>query len=226
MKARLLSHLIEKEIPAYGNYRARVEIKPKKSLNKGDSCNTFRYSLENHWGTHIDCPAHFFLAGKKITDYPCDYWIFNRPCLVKVDLRQDMHIGPEQLDNKIPLASDILLIKTGFNRFRKEKKYSLRGPSINPETAVWLRYNRPGLRAIGFDFVSVGSYACRQTARKTHRAFLGAGKNKPIPIIEDMDLSGDLSGLNKVIVAPLLIKGLDSANCTVFGFFKNRKAKK
>ncbi len=226
MKVRLLSHIIEEKMPSYGNHQAAVEIKPKKSLSRGDSCNTFRFSLENHWGTHIDTPAHFFSKGKNIAGYPCAYWIFNKPCLAKVSLSKNMNIGPEQLKQKIPLDSDLLLIKTGFGRFRKEKKYSLCGPAIKPETAIWLRHNRPGLRAIGFDFVSVGSFACRETARKTHRIFLGSGKNKPIPIIEDMDLKGDLSGLKKVFVAPLLIKGLDSANCTVFGFLKNRKAKK
>ncbi len=228
MKIRLLSHLIEEKIPAYGNHLAHVEIKQKKSIKRGDSCNTFRFSLENHWGTHIDAPAHFFSNGKKIYDYPCDYWIFNQPCVVKVDLDKGIDIGPGQLKEKIPVESDLLLIKTGFGRFRKEKKYSLCGPAIKPETADWLRRGRPKLRVIGFDFVSVGSFAFRSQARQAHRAFLGTGQNKPILIIEDMDLSANLSGLDKVFVAPFLIKGLDSANCTVFGFFKskNRKVKK
>jgi kynurenine formamidase len=73
-------------------------------------------------------------------------------------------------------------------------------------------------RAIGVDFVSSSSISHRDDGRAAHRAFLAPNDpGEPILLIEDMDLSADLSQLMRVVVAPLRVEGMDSACCTIIG---------
>ena len=77
---------------------------------------------------------------------------------------------------------------------------------------------------VGFDFISLSPYQNKEEGRKAHRTFLDPdGENQPVLIIEDMDLEGDLSFMKQVWVAPWLIKGVDSAPCTVLGLVWDEK---
>lgn len=204
----------------FGNNYENMDIFPVRSLAAGDTCSVSRIIMENHWGTHIDCPGHFFINGAVITDYKPDSWYFTAPYVVNVELIENRLVVPEML-GKIPYHTDLLLIKTGFGSFRGEEKYSFWNPGISAETGDWLRSNYPSLRAIGFDFISLSAYQRREEGRKAHRSFLNPeGIGNPVLIIEDMDLNSDLSGLEKVWVVPLRVFGLDSSPCTVIGVFK------
>jgi len=76
------------------------------------------------------------------------------------------------------------------------------------------------LKEVGIDWISISSYQNRLVGRNAHRAFLDPkGRNSPIAIIEDMDLSGNLSKLKQLFVFPLRLKSLDSAPCTAIGGF-------
>jgi arylformamidase len=71
----LLSYPISMDTPLYGNGEG-IQLLKDKNLMNGDSCNTMHWSFPNHTGTHVDVPYHFNQNGKKITDYPANYWIF------------------------------------------------------------------------------------------------------------------------------------------------------
>jgi kynurenine formamidase len=177
--------------------------------------------MENHWGTHVDCPAHFFSGGKAVSDYDAEFWFFEHPQVVNLDLQPGQLVSITNLTEHINFETDLLLLKTGWGAFRERSVYSLNGPGISPELGLYLRREYPGLRALGFDFISISSYANRAVGREAHRAFLDpAGENAPLPLIEDMNLSSDLSNLLAVWVAPLIVKEIDSAPCTVFAIFK------
>jgi len=219
-KIKYLSYKLGAKVPVHGNKEASLEISREKSLGKKDSCNTFRFSMQNHWGTHIDAPAHFFKGAKKISDYPAGNWLFKEPCVIELPLQKGRAIRLDEVRTEIKKCHDLVLLKTGFGRCRGSRSYSFKGPSVSPEVGLWLRSERPNIRAIGFDFISVGSYQDREEGRRTHRVFLDPGrKGFPILIIEDMKLSYDLSGLKMAWVAPLLIDRIDSSPCTVFGVF-------
>lgn len=219
-KVQYLSYRLGSCIPVYGKTRSRLRIIEKKSIKNNDSCNTFSFIMENHWGTHIDAPAHFFDNGKKISDYSARDLFFNNPCVVSLSLKKNSIIELKDIRSKISKNCDLVLIKTGFYKFRGLKVYSFDNPLISPRVAVWLRAKKPTIRAIGFDFISVGSCNNKELGRLAHRAFLDPLSNgEPILIIEDMDLSSNLAGLKKVWVAPLLVKQIDSAPCTVIGLF-------
>ncbi len=217
MKTIKLSWDFEKIIPIYGFNKADTRVKQLKSIKKSGSSNTFSFYLENHWGTHIDAPAHFYNNGKKITDFNPEYFIFHKPFVLNLNKKSGQAIQAGDL-NKITGNPDLLLIKTGFSKFRGKKEYSCNNPYLLPEISSWLKKFKKSVRAIGIDTVSISNMNHREIGRQTHRNLLEP-KN-PILIIEDMDLSRDLSKLKSVWVAPLFFKQLDSAACTIFGFLK------
>jgi arylformamidase len=85
MHSHYLSYPITKSMPVYGvsNW---LQLTSLKAIDKGDSCNTLCFCLENYWGTHVDGPNHFFTTGQKIIDYPADFWIFDNPQVLDVKL--------------------------------------------------------------------------------------------------------------------------------------------
>lgn len=216
-----LSYPIEKRMPVYGAANADMEIVPIKSIDKGDSCNVFKISIENHTGTHVDCPSHFFDHGLKISDYPADTWFFNKPHVIRLPLNENQIVTPGDL-GEIPEGVDLLLIQSDFSRFRGTDIYSRCNPGFHPEVGEWLREKYSHVRAVGFDFISLSAYQNRDLGREAHRKFLDPeGSNAPVLIIEDMNLSGDLHGLRQVLAFPIRIEGIDSAPCTVIGVFES-----
>ena len=78
-----LSYFLNENTPIYGKGNG-VDFTPDKQMSKGDTCNTMKLSLLNHCGTHIELPYHFDPAGKTLTDFPPDFWIFNNVDIVDV----------------------------------------------------------------------------------------------------------------------------------------------
>ena len=220
MKVEYLSYPYFKKFPIYGNPEVDLSIKHVKSQDRGDSANVFSFSMENHWGTHVDCPAHFFSEGQKIIDYSADFWIFNHPQVIHVELKAGQILSKDDFDNQINPDTDFLIFKSGWYEFRNSEDYSLKNPGLAPELGCWLRKTYPPIRAVGFDWVSISSFSNREIGRKAHKAFLDPdGEGNPILIVEDMDLSYSLNNLKQIIAAPLIIEGIDSAPCTIIGVF-------
>ena len=198
-----------------------MKINLVKAISKGDSSNVYSITIENHWGTHIDCPAHFFENGLNVVDYSPETWFFQKPFVLPLIMGENSLAGPEDM-GKIPEGTDLLLIKSGFSCFRGTEKYTHNNPGLKPEVGIWLREAHPYVRAVGLDFISPSSYRNRALGKEVHRAFLDPnGPNEPILLIEDMDLSNDLSGLISVWIFPLRIGGIDSAPCTAIGVIKD-----
>lgn len=219
---RYLSHPLSEVVPAYGCTHVELTLKPIRSIREGDLCNTFRLGFENHLGTHVDAPAHFYDDGMTISEYAPDTWVCHSPCVVTLQSKESDLIGTDSLYGRIPDTADILLIQSGFYRFRGTPKYSCHNPGLKPEIAFWLRQEHPHVRMVGFDFVSLSSFQNRDLGREAHRAFLDPHAiGRPILVVEDMDLSCELSGLTTVVIAPLRIVGLDSSPCTVIGVFRD-----
>lgn len=226
-----LSHLISSESPIYGDY-STIEIQPTNSIKKGDTSNNCNLSLTSHSGTHVDAPYHFDEKGKVLDSYLPEFWTCNHPFVIEQRAEPGEIISIDSLGKeleKIPVKTDLLLIKTGFERYRSysdacdRNTYIFEGPGIAPEIGIWLRENRR-LKFIGFDFISLTSFQNRELGRIAHRAFLSSTPDgcsdpfsyPPILIIEDMKLSGLSSIPTRVTIAPLLYVNADGAPVTVF----------
>ena len=212
-----LSHALNKETPLYGTEKSLFDVRQMKSLLKGDSCNKFIFTLGSHYGTHVDFPNHFFDLPQKTIEYPPDSWIFDSPYVLNIEVLPNQILRRSDFP-ELPALCDILLLKTQFQSYRGSNLYNSGNPGIHAEVGQWLRQEYPNLRAIGFDFISLSSCRNPELGRMAHKAFLDPkGDNQPILIIEDMDLSHDLSQLKQLWMAPLRIEHIDSSPCTIFG---------
>jgi len=112
--------------------------------------------------------------------------------------------------------SDFLLIKTGFQKYRKMNKdvYQFEGPGFSRESASYIASFK-NLKGIGFDFASLSSPLHREEGREAHRILL---KNEKFIIVEDMNLEilGNDVKIKRLFVIPIFIKGIDSSTVTVF----------
>lgn len=218
---KFLSHTLSPNTPSYGTLINKLKVSKVKGIEKGDSSNVFTFTMENHLGTHVDAPNHFFEHGKRIVDYPPEYWFFESPQVLRLDLKPDETLINGQWVDKIRDDADILLFQSGWYSLRDKDVYSTNNPGIHPEAASCLRHGFPNLKAIGIDWVSISPYQKRDLGRESHRIFLDPNSaNSPILIIEDMDLSCDLSTLSKMVVLPIRVDKLDSAPCIVVGIFQ------
>ena len=224
-----LSHEINTRTPGYGGQKGFTS-KNVKSLDSGDSCNQKIWQINNHFGTHVDVPQHFFSEGKGITDYEASDWVFNEIFLTEVQVEKNALINPGKWTEAIPLQADCLLIQTGFERFRHEKRYWAENPGVSSELAIWLREKRPSLKILGLDLISIGGQdpSIKGEGKLAHQALLiqkGAPpyhfKSSPIRIIEDMKLASLTKAPDKMVVMPLPIEGADGSPVNILSFSKN-----
>lgn len=211
-----LSYKLDKNTPAYGN-GAGVECIQDKSMAHGDSCNTSRWNFSNHLGTHLDFPRHFGEHGKTLDDYPIEFFVFKRVGFVDLgDVPSGKIISWQDLKlYDIPSDIEILLVKTGFCNKRNSPIYWQENPGFSPQLADDLRNRFPSLRILGFDSISLSSFAHRELGREAHKRFLD--HDRPILPLEDMDLSHitETIKFKQVVAAPWMVHGADAAPCTV-----------
>lgn len=212
------SYDMDIHMPLYPGTRP-LQLKSEKSISRKDSCNTYRVAFSNHSGTHIDAPRHFYNSGRPIAEFRPEELIFDNPCIIDCAKKQNQPIEVKDLEPHLKPKSTILLLRTGFSKFRKKRIYCTSNPYISCITAEWLRRKLPNLRAIGIDCISVSSYANRNEGRLTHKILLRKDgyRRDPILIIEDLYLPHNIQSLSKVMVFPLYIKDVDSSPCTVVG---------
>jgi len=215
-----LSYHISEDTPLYGNSKGII-ISADKQIKEGDSCNTLNLQFSNHTGTHIDFPHHFDASGKTINDYNAEFWQFDNVEVIDLSgkINDSEIIGTKYFEKLTNKTIDLLLVKTGYGKFRSTKKYTITPPGISSKLAPFFRKKFPNLRCIGMDLISISSYANREEGRKAHHAFLNSNEGSPILLLEDMKL--DSTGpFSRVIIAPLLLDKADGVPCTVFGFKK------
>jgi len=212
MPIKFLSHYIDENTPLYGGVKD-ISISAKSNISAGDSANSVYLKFANHTGTHIDFPRHFSENGKTINSYNADFWIFQSVFMIKYQAKIDEIIDVDILKNfKIPSSTEFLIIKTGFQKHRRCKKYWNNNPGLSPNLAYEIKKKCPKIKAVGFDFISLTSFQNRPLGRKAHKAFL---VENDILIIEDMKLDAVSETILKVIALPLMINSIDGAPITL-----------
>ena len=215
----LLSFTLSASTPIPGG-RTALSVHVDESVEQGNLGNTFYYTAWNHAGTHVDAPGHMLPRGKVITDLDISYLVFEHPYLVNVPKKDDQLITADDLrpHADVLAQSDLLLLRTGFTEHRgaDPSRYRDHNPGLSIEVARYLSsHHFPRLRAIGIDSISMAAAAHALEGLEAHKILFAKNDQHPVVLIEDMDLSADLTHLKRVIVAPLFIEGLDSSPCTV-----------
>lgn len=218
-----LSHVLTKDTPAYGG-KTTVKIESENRITEGKGSNTQRWEIQNHIGTHVDAPRHFFDEGNSVDEYPTEFWLCSNTTLVDVPLEKPVWIRPEDIEGKADYSAECLLIRTGWQRHRGDEVYFLDNPGLSADLARWLRKTFVNLKFVGMDFISVSMFQDRENGRLAHREFLdGFGKGRPVLPIEDMDLRRlpENARITSLVVAPLRVKGADGSPVTVLATFND-----
>lgn len=205
-----LSYFLNEETPAYGGEEGSIVFDRVKSIANGDTSNNLKLTFPNHIGTHIDFPFHFDLNGKKGSEYPADFWIFNSVGFIQCDVDSI----EEQISN-LPTDIECLILKTGFAANRGKEVFWKEQPVIKSYLANIFRSKFPKLRLFGFDMISLTSKLDRPEGKQAHLSFL---IDNEILILEDMNLENLSTTPQKVIVSPFQIDKADGGPCTVFAF--------
>ena len=216
-KLTYLSYVLDKNTPTYGN-RNKFVCEKKSDILKGDVANDSSINTTVHIGTHIDMPYHFFEEGQTIEDFDIDYFRFTNVLFIDiipndVIVKNDLITLLEKQKNKN--SYDILIVKTGICHKRESEDFWKINYGFDPSIANYLRLEFPRIRVIGFDSVSVSSFANRVLGRESHKAFLNP--KQPILLLEDMNLI-NLNKNSKIIrldIAPLRIAKCDGLPCTI-----------
>ena len=210
MKISYLSYFIDENTPAYGGSKNEFSLKIKSSIKNGDTANSKEIKMNNHIGTHIDFPNHFSNDGKKSSDYPPSFWVFN-----KVGF---MNCRIEELLSKLKNLNkdiEILILKTDFGINRDIDVYWKSQPVIPSNYAKILKDYFPKLRVFGFDMISLTSKLDRAEGKRAHVEFL---LKNDILILEDMNLESLKDTPKCVIISPFLVEGADGTPCTVITY--------
>jgi len=154
---------------------------------------------------------------KTADNYSAGFWVFQSPQILDISpVKPGNLISPPVIRiDAISMVCDLLLIKTNFCSMRDREVYWRENPGIDSEIAPFSRENLPNLRVLGFDFISLSSFARRDIGKNAHRVFLD--HSSPILPLEDVNLSQLNMGpkLKTVIVSPQVIEGADASPCTV-----------
>lgn len=212
MQPVYLSHFIDTDTPVYGGAIDEILIERIRSIEKGDTSNNLHIAFPLHIGTHIDFPYHFSDLGKKSSDYPPSFWIFNKVGFLDCSIEE----VESNLDSISP-DIEFLILKTGFGANRGKEIYWSDQPVIPAKFATLLKNKLPKLRVFGFDLISLTSKRDKAEGKLAHINFLI--KNE-ILVLEDMNLNHLYKAPELVIVSPLQVSDADGAPCNVIALLK------
>lgn len=205
-----LSYFLSDNTPVYGGRKKAFEVISMNTIANGSTANDSLFQFPNHIGTHIDFPKHFNDSGAVCEDYPAGFWIFNSVGFLECSVEEIpdlLHVLPENME--------LLILKTGYGAKRGETEYWSSQPVIPAALAGKLKSLFPHLRVFGFDLISLTSKLDRPEGKQAHLQFLIENE---ILILEDMDLSTLSSTPERVVIAPLQVKGANGVPCTVIAF--------
>jgi len=190
--------------------------------DKGYFYSSFRYSAEEHGGTHFDAPLHFAQNGRSIEQITPEE-LTGSAVVIDISVpsakNSDYLIGPEdfinweKLNGRIPEHS-IVLLHTGFGKFWNDhEKYTgtlktgaegvadLHFPGLGKEGAEWLVKERK-IKAVGIDTPSIDYGQSKDFL--THRTLCGNNITayENIANLEKLPATGSY-----IVAAPMKIKG-------------------
>jgi kynurenine formamidase len=190
--------------------------------DKGYYYASFKYSAEEHGGTHFDAPLHFRQGGESIEKVGVER-LHGTGVVVDVTKQsagnRDYLVGVadfenwEKVNGRIPEGA-IILLNTGFSKYWDDPlKYTgtlkqgvdgvkeLHFPGLDPSAAKWLAEKRK-INAIGLDTPSIDNGP--STGFMSHRTLCAAG----ITAYENVANLNQLPAKGAYIIAlPMKIKG-------------------
>jgi arylformamidase len=173
-----------------------------KDRNAGDPTSLMDMHFIDHAGTHIDAPLHFIPGGKTIDQMPVNATM-GRARVIEIKNREKITV--EEIDPYNIRRGERILFKTrNSEECYKTDEFVEDYVYFSTEVARYLVER--GIRAVGLDYLSIGSVKEDQNLKDTHEILLRAG----VYIIESINLAGVKPGRYELVCLPLLLEKGDA----------------
>ncbi|MEE8413659.1 MAG: cyclase family protein [Dehalococcoidales bacterium] len=174
-----------------------------KDRDKGDPVTLTEIQIIDHVGTHIDAPLHFIAGGATIDKMPLNATV-GRARVIEIKDTESIKLA-ELLPYNIRRGERILFKTLNSERCYQTDEFIEDYVYFATEVAQHL-VDR-GVRAVGLDYLSIGTYGSRDSIHDTHQILLENG----VYIIEGINLSGVKPGRYELICLPILLEKGDAA---------------
>jgi len=194
-----------------GQEQRLLKITPENTLERNGS-NSFTVELNNHIGTHIECPSHNLRDGKRIDELPAETYIGEAVVLNLTHRILDREITAGDLeDTGVEVkGGDIVLLMTRYDEcFPPEEMqsalYQAESPYLSFDATEWLINHE--VKLVGIDFWSIEKYPIGPEGEPKHVLLF----KRDIPLLHSLTNLKRISKPRVLFVAlPLPIEGLDS----------------
>ncbi len=173
-----------------------------KDRDAGDPVSLMDMHFIDHAGTHVDAPLHFIAGGKTIDKMPLNATI-GRARVIEIKNKEVITVE-ELLPHNIRRGERILFKTENSDRCYKTDEFFEDYVYFSTEVAQHL-VDR-GVKAVGLDYLSIGTYRDRDNLHDTHEILLNAG----VYIIEGINLAGVKPGRYELVCLPLLLERGDA----------------
>ena len=201
--------------------------------DKGYYYSSFKFSAEEHGGTHFDAPLHFAAGGHSVDQVPLEQLVGEGVVVdvtAKAAANRDYLVTTEDIESwerqhgRMPDGA-IVLLNTGFARYYPDKERytgttlagaegvaNLHFPGLHPDAARWLAEQRK-IKAVGLDTPSIDFGPSKDFM--THRILFANN----VTAYENL---ADLSGLPAkgawIMALPMKIRGGSGAPLRILAF--------
>jgi kynurenine formamidase len=223
-----LSYAINPHLPPWPGDKKTFEAFPNATIER-DGYFTRSFWMLEHYGTHLDAPAHFPPGKTTVDEIPAQKLI--GPCVLLDVSKENRRANSGEADYRLPVSrvkewesrhgsipqGAIVLLRTGCSaRWTNADNYkgmdaagSMHFPGFSVEAAQYLISKR--ISGIGADAMSVDAGDSNDYA--VHTLALGSDLYQ----IENLsDLSGVPESGALLIVAPIKLEGGSGGPCRVF----------
>jgi arylformamidase len=179
-----------------------IRLHWSKRLDAGYECNNTYLNCDIHTGTHVDAPSHFLVNGATVEQLSLE--IFVGPAIVAYLPGVSAITASDLADLALPPGTERLLLHTRNSELWAAEITEFREDyvALTSDAAQWIV--RQGIRLIGVDYLSVGTYGDRVA---THRILLEAG----VIVVEGLNLYDVQAQEYELICLPLKLVGAEGA---------------
>ena len=175
-----------------------------KDRDAGDPVTLTEMQFIDHVGTHIDAPLHFIAGGATIDKMPLNATM-GRARVIEIKDTESIKLA--ELEPYNIRRGERILFKT-LNSSRCYKTDDFIEDYVYFSTEVAQHLVDRQVRAVGLDYISIGTPLDRENLHDTHEILLNAG----VYIIEGINLDGVKPGKYELICLPILLEGGDAAS--------------
>ncbi len=170
-------------------------------MEDGATNNASSFTIDAHFGTHLDAPLHFVQKGKPLQELDLSKLIGKT---YVAEIRGKKVITANDLAAiDLPIDCKKLLLKTDNQLYWENNSTAFQEDfcSIDESGAQWLVDN--GFDLIGIDYLSIQRFT---DGPEVHQILL----NAEVVIVETLNLQNVKEGPYELICLPLKIKGLEA----------------